>query len=89
MMPNNTTYEGKPSTLKETTLLNKPSKSSLNMRENPRQSLVHVNTLDKFEKDENLVRFITKKIDEVLNKRMDVIEQQIQEHFRRLHIINK
>ena len=88
-MPNNTTFEGKPSTLKEITLFKKPSESYLNMRENPRQSLVHGNTIDKFEKDENLVKFITKTIDEVLNKRMDVIEQQIQEHFRRLHITNK
>ena len=88
-MPNNTTYEGKPSTLKEITLFKKPSGSSLNVREKPRQSLAHGNTLDKFEKDENLVKFITKKIDEVLNKRMDVIEQQIQDHFRRLHITNK
>ena len=88
-MPNNITYEGKPSTLKEITLFKKPSESYLNMRENPRQSLVHGNTIDKFEKDENLVKFITKKIDEVLNKRMDVIEQQIQDHFRRLHITNK
>ena len=73
-MPNNTTYEGKPSTLKEITLFKKPSESSSNAREIPRQSLVHGNTLDKFEKDENLVKFITKTIDEVLNKRMDVIE---------------
>ena len=59
------------------------------MRENSRQGLVHGNTLDKFEKDENLVKFITETIDEGLNKRMDVIEQQIHEHFRRLHITNK
>ena len=88
-MPNNTTFEGKPSTLKEITLFKKPSESYLNMRENPRQSLVHGNTIDKFEKDENLVKFITKTIDEVLNKRMDVIEQQMKEHFCRLHIANK
>ena len=88
-MPNNTTYEGKLRTSKEIPFFKKPFEPSSNMRENSRQSLVHGNTLDKFEKDENLVKFITKKIDEVLNERIDVIEQQIQEHFRRLHITNK
>ena len=88
-MPNNTKYERKPTTSRAIPFLKKPSESSSNMRENPKQRLVYGNTLERFERDEDLVKFITKTINEVMNKRMDVIEKQIQEHFSRLYIANK
>ena len=66
-----------------------PSELSLNMTENSKQSLAQVNTLDKFKKDENLVKFITKTINKVVNKQMDVIEHHNQEHFRCLYMENK